>query len=773
MTDAGRKSFALGLVPKLVGTTLLVTLFVSWLLSQQAIDTIADLKKAQFLARGEAVALTLALSLADPKNGTVESAAQSDFIRRILARESREHGISYIYIQDREGSILAHTFEPHFPPEFVDLNGIERVLPPGQRVQLLEKFQFKSAAGLVDATDIAAPIGDGSLGVVHVGMNRADIADVIAAERSALYGRSGVVALLGVLLGAAVVIFVVARPIQRLSRAARRAASGDFSAVDLGPSGNDEIGALTNTFRDMLGQIKQRDEALAAHNETLEQTVLDRTIELTAANQALHGAKDAAEKATAIKSQFLANMSHEIRTPMNGVIGMTDLLARSPLSEKQQHYTETIRTSGMALLELIEDILDFSKIEAGKLTLRLGDFSLARIIDEACEVLQPRVQARGLVLERQLDPRLPTFVHGDGSRLRQVLLNLLGNAVKFTEEGTISLRVGVTDEYLRFEIEDHGIGIAAENVSALFAAFSQVDDSHTRRFGGTGLGLAICKELVTLMGGEIGVQSDLGQGSCFWFTARLPAVATAANEAPVAAVALESLSGEVLVVEDNLINQAVMVDMLEALGCTAVVVSSGAEAIEATRVRPFSAVLMDCQMPEMDGYEATRRIRREEQESGKKAMPIIALTASALPADRDRALGVGMDDHLPKPVTYERLQAALRHHLAAKPTRRTFEIKTKRWREVSEIFLRTVPVSIDEIKSAIAKNDAQRLREEAHKLKGGCAVIGAERMADAARSIEDFGGWEKVPGLMAGLEREFTEIQVALQRRLSGKDISA
>ena len=511
---------------------------------------------------------------------------------------------------------------------------------------------------------------------------------------------------------------------------------------------------------------------------------------------AIAQARDLAMETANTKAAFLANMSHEIRTPLNGIIGTTHLLLDSDLNKEQHHYASMLKTSADSLLEIVNDILDFSKIEAGMRELEAIDFDLHQAIENIINFFTILARKKDLQISFEIEENVPTKLHGDSNQLRQILNNLISNAIKFTEVGEIVVQISNQKEnaaqvLLHFTVSDTGIGIDEAAQEKLFQPFMQADVSTTRKFGGTGLGLAICKQIVELMQGEIGVKSEPNKGSHFWFTAVFQVSSfkfqvSSENLSDNRQSANQSL--KILIAEDNPINRELTQKMLEQIGFAAEIAETGLEAVKASAEKNYDLILMDYQMPEMDGFEAATTIR--QQRTGEHRPKIVALTANATTGERERCLDAGMDDYLCKPITKKDLAATIEKHFQTKKLKKSLDLKRELVQhrltniidaktlehfleiesngeenfavEMLEIFCNHTEKRILELTKDVQNRDAKAIRQKAHNLIGSSASIGISSLSNLFENLEnaiEVNDWKQITNHLASISQKFENIK--------------
>ncbi len=581
---------------------------------------------------------------------------------------------------------------------------------------------------------------------------------------------------LGITLSFAVILLVLVRlltrrmtePLRALSHLMRRARGGEarLRAAAAGPR---ELIEMAHAFNQMMTVLEQREAELK-------------------------DSRDAAVDMAQTKARFAATVSHEVRTPLNGVVGMLDMLREMPLKANQRECVDVAWNASRTLIELINNILDFSKMEAGKLALQESDFDLAALLADVTELLAGAARQKGVALGFDLAHGVPAAIHADALRLRQILINLLGNAVKFTDRGEALVLVTTATvggaAGLRFEVRDTGIGMSVEVQRHLFESYVQPDPSATRRYGGTGLGLAICRQLVTLMGGVIDVASAPGEGTSFVFTVRCTAAEAAlpAQPAPVDSARPAALPGpvagmRVLVAEDNRTNQMVAAGLLSMQGCVCEFAANGREAVAALARQRYDLVLMDCSMPEMDGYEATAHIRALEQDLGRHT-PIVAMTANTQLGDAEKCLKAGMDDYLAKPITLVELRCKLERWLPASAQHHDdgAPIDAAVFDKLREIlgpalphavtpFLEDAPAYLLQLEQAVAAHDQATARSRAHALKGAAGNLGASMLAALAQEAEQLaqaGRTSAIGALLPRLRAAHADVAALLREQVHG-----
>lgn len=566
------------------------------------------------------------------------------------------------------------------------------------------------------------------------------------------------------------------RPLELLRDGIESVGKGRLETIRVSQTG-DEVEFLGNSFNEMIERLARSQKEIREHQELLEVRIQQRT-------EALEEAMHRAMAASQAKSEFLANMSHELRTPMNGILGMIDIVLDGGIEREQREHLEIAQTCAHSLLALLNDILDLSKIEAGKMVIEKIPYDIRRLLEDSLRSHASRARQKGILLQSSFSSALPGRVLGDPLRLRQILNNLVSNAVKFTEQGSVELNVDATAAdagrraTVRIEVRDTGSGIPTDKIEVIFDKFTQADGSITRRYGGSGLGLAITRKLVEMHGGTISVESEVGRGSCFvvelpFEVALKPGesddwAARQAGREPVSKTVIPGY--RILVVEDNHVNQRVVTAVLRKNGFKVVVASDGQQALELLRKQPFDLVLMDVQMPLLDGIEATRRIRGE---LSLGHLPIVAMTAHAMIGDRERCLQAGMDAYLAKPVQPAHLISIINQHIRSSRDRdpclggpldpaRTAALPDSDAGPMAgmlQLFLQLAPERLQELNSAAGRQDFARIWEESGRLRAAAERISATAVAECAVRLESLANNSDAVGIADGLSRLEGEIR--------------
>ncbi len=741
-----KAKIALIVVAGIISAVLLVSITTAWReMSRRAID-----KQAELNAVGEALASTIAAPLARGDAGDVARSLRA--VRQMPA-------IRYARAVDTEGHVLAQ-----FGVGIV-LEGTGDASAPldGGSLSALSRKQF--------AFQVPVVSGGAHAGKLELIADTSDLGAAFWSSILAAVVSASIAALIGLLVSNSLQPMVTG-PIAALTDAMRHVrATHDFSRVAQRRS-NDETGQLVDAFNEMLAHIRERDRQLTNHRESLQQQIAERTAELA-------HAKQVAEDANAAKSDFLASMSHEIRTPMHGMMAMTELLLASNLPEKQRRQAEIVERSGRGLLAIVNDILDFSKIEAGRMELENIALSPVEVAEEVAQLFAARAAEKGIGLEIRCGGGVPAWVMGDPVRLGQILSNLVGNALKFTSTGGIVLGLDVVTgplphvPRLLFSVTDTGVGIPQSSIERIFDAFAQADQSTARKYGGTGIGLAICKRLVTAMGGTLDVKSLAGRGSTFSFLlpielAQTPEVANrGTTDKQVSFAGLR-----VLAADDNAVNREVLEQALGLLGVEVVLVEDGAAAVAAFKKQTFDAILMDCSMPVLDGFGATRAIRAREKKQGRSPIPIIALTAFVIGKEATAWRDAGMSDCLTKPFTVRGLSTCLARWVepreqsrrakgSPQPARGGTEPRSANEADVAVLdrdvldgikrmdksgaligrivglFVANAPDYRRRLEDAVANGTANDIASAAHAMKSMSLTIGAQRVAELAAGLEE------------------------------------